>query len=278
MSIWDPEALWLKAKVFIDRANALEHGDPDFGLWSALSLELLARGALSKIHPALNADPRDERNLFYALGFPLVEHPRSIPAHSVYPRLEKLLPGFGKPQRDFCDYMGLLRNAELHTGDVAFARVNAGAWLPRFYAVCKVLCQHMGKSLTDLLGDQVGASAEQIVAAFANAQEKAVKDKVSAHKEAFDARPADERARLSAEAERQAVRLPLGTLKKPCPACGSSGILRGQLIKELEAVYEEGELLIDQEYLATDFRCLACGFASRHGRRGWARWRRPALH
>ena len=73
MAMWDTNDLWLKANVFIDKANTLDHNEPDFGLWSALALELLGRAALSNIHPALNADPKDERNLFYALGLHRVE-------------------------------------------------------------------------------------------------------------------------------------------------------------------------------------------------------------
>jgi len=259
MAMWDSEALWLKAKTFVDKANAVEHGNPDFGLWSSLALELLARAALTKIHPALNADPKDERNLFFSLGIQVVDQPRSLPAHSVYPRLETLVRGFEKPQRDFCDYMGLLRNVELHTGELAFASVNANSWLPRFYSVCKVLCESMGKTVTDFFGDNVGAAAEKTVAAFAKAQEKAVKDKVSKHRKDFEAKSAGERAKLTEQAALEANMLPLGVTADKCPACGSQGILRGNLIKELEPIYDEGELLVDQEYLATSFKCSACG-------------------
>lgn len=259
MAMWDRDALWLKAKTFIDKANALEHGDPDFGLWSALALELLCRAALSHIHPALNADPKDERNLFYGLGLPLVEQPRSLPAHSVYLRLEKLSPGFGKSQREFCDYMALQRNVEVHTGDLAFSRIDSGAWLPRFYSVCGLLCDSMGKTLKDFFGDDVGGSAEQVVAAFANAQEATVKKKISEHRKDFGSKPEEERARLALESELRSSIVRLGAIQRECPACGSTGLLTGELIKELEPVYEEGELLVDQEYLANEFQCFACG-------------------
>src|SRR5438128_2182406 len=112
MATWESNDLWLKAKTFIGRAHALDHDDPDVGLWSALALELLGRAALSHISPALNADPRDERNLFYALGLPGVEQPRSIPAHTVSARLERFIQGFGKPQGALFDYMALQRNIE----------------------------------------------------------------------------------------------------------------------------------------------------------------------
>jgi hypothetical protein len=259
MAMWDADALWLKAKVFIDKANALDHGNPDFGLWSSLALEFLGRAALSRIHPALNADPKNEENLFYALGIFLVEQPRSIPAHSVSARLGKLTPGFGKSQTAVFDYMALRRNVELHTGDLGFAGISTGTWLPGFYSACKVLCDSMGKTLADFLGPEAGAAAETIVAAFANAQEKAVKDKVSRHKKEFEAKPAEEQSKLKEEAERRTTMLRLGAVPHDCPACGSKGILTGKLIKQLEPVYEDGGLMVNLEYLAEEFRSFACG-------------------
>jgi predicted RNA-binding Zn-ribbon protein involved in translation (DUF1610 family) len=259
MAMWDTEALWLKARTYIDKANALEHDNPDFGLSSALALEFLGRAALSHIHPALNADPKDEKNLFYSLGLQLVEQPRSIPLHSVSARLENFIPAFVKPQRTVFDYMALRRNVELHTGDLGFVGVHADSWLPRFYAACKVLCESMGKTLADLFGGKVGSAAEKIVAAFANAQEKTVKDRISKHAKEFAAKPAEERKKLAEEAEARTMMLPLGRVAHDCPACGSQGILAGKLIKESEPVYEEGELLVKLEYLADEFRCPACG-------------------
>jgi hypothetical protein len=141
MAMWDANALWLKAKTFIDKANELEHSDSDFGLWSALALELLGRAALSNIHPALNADPKDEGNLFYTFGLSPAKQPRSIPAHSVAPRLEKFIKGFGTPQSAVFDYMAVRRNIEIHTGDLGFDGIQAGTWLPGFYSACKVLCE-----------------------------------------------------------------------------------------------------------------------------------------
>jgi hypothetical protein len=255
--MWDWDALWLKAKAAADRANSVELGHPDFGLWSAFALELLSRATLSKIHPSLNADPRDERNLFYALGFPVVEQPRSLPAHSVYLRLEKLVPGFGKSQRELCDYMALRRNSEIHTGDVGFSP-DTSAWLARFYGVCDILCTSLGKSLTDLFGPEVGDSANKIITAFASAQEKMVRDKISRHAKTFAEMPTEERQR-KALLSLLDPRLPRpGFAEHPCPACGSTGVVHGNLIKELEPVYADGELLVDQQYLASSFECPAC--------------------
>lgn len=152
--MWTSESLWLKAKTYMDRAVAKEQSDSEFPLLSSLSLELLARAALTKVHPALNADPQDYTNLLYAFGYNIKE-PRSIPLHSVFIRLEKLVAGFSKPQRDFCEYMALLRNQELHTGELAFDNLKSSKWLARFYEVTKVLCLFLDKTLEDYLGEEL---------------------------------------------------------------------------------------------------------------------------
>ena len=42
MSMWDWEALWLKAKKFIDKANEEDRDDPDFGCSQRWPLSFLA--------------------------------------------------------------------------------------------------------------------------------------------------------------------------------------------------------------------------------------------
>jgi hypothetical protein len=107
MKSWDSQGLWLKSKYFVDKANSFDHQSPEFPFWSSLALECLARAALTKIHPALNADPREDVNILYGFGFGLTAQPRSLPAHSVFIRLEKLVSAFGRTHRELCDFMAL---------------------------------------------------------------------------------------------------------------------------------------------------------------------------
>jgi hypothetical protein len=255
---WDSNALWLKAKAYISRANEHSHESPDFAFWSSLSLELLARAALTKIHPTLNADPREDVNLLYACGFAVTQQPKSLPVHAVFLRLEKTVEGFGKVQRELCDYVSLLRNEELHTAELAFDNLKASKWLPRFYDVCKILCAHLGKSLEDFVGSQVGPSAQQLIAALDKEVESSVKGKIAAHAKVFSGKPAEEQNKLRTLADARSRILPYSATARECPACKSKGVLRGELIKELKPIYENESLLIDDEFLAFEFRCPAC--------------------
>lgn len=259
MRMWDSHQLWLKAKAYADRANEIAHDNPEFPLWSALSLELLARAALTKVHPVLNADPRDTVSIMYACGLSVPGQPKSIPAHSVFLRLEKIVPGFSKAQREVCEFLALLRNQELHTSELAFANLKESKWLPRYYEVCKVLADFTGKTLVDLLGEDIGAIADSLITALERETESAVKKRIAQHAKDFGSQPENVREQLKLEAT-IAVKAPRqGTKRQTCPACGTDGVLSGTLIKELEPQYVDDRLFIDQEYLANEFQCLACG-------------------
>src|SRR5688572_19030289 len=124
MKAWDSKGYWLKAKYFMDKANDIGPKDKEFPFWSALALECLARAALTRIHPALNADPRQDTNLLAAFGFEVSAQPKSIPAHSVFLRLEKIIDQFGKTQRELCDFVSLLRNQHVHSAEMPYENLN----------------------------------------------------------------------------------------------------------------------------------------------------------
>jgi hypothetical protein len=259
MRSWDSEQLWHKAKAYVDRANEIEHSSPLFPLWSALAIELLARAVLTRFHPVLNADPRSDLNILYACGFDIAAQPRSLPAHSVFLRLEKVLPKFSKAQRELCDFLSLLRNQELHTADLAFDNLKESKWLPRFYEVCSILCDALGHNLEDFLGPDVGQAATKLITALEAEIVAEVKKNLEACAAAFRAKTPEEQELLRTNARTALLELQTDTARTPCPACQSEGVLEGTLIKELEPQFSEGTLYVDQEYLATRFRCLVCG-------------------
>ena len=60
---WDPDALFIKAKLFLN--HAMDDDSRQFdeqALWASLALELLAKAALAKVSPVLIAVPTEEGN------------------------------------------------------------------------------------------------------------------------------------------------------------------------------------------------------------------------
>jgi|SRR5882672_6470226 len=261
MKAWDSKGFWLKSKLAIDKANENDHGSAEFSFLSALALEYLARSALTKIHPTLNADPREDTNLLYACGFDVTAQPRSLPAHSVYLRLEKTVPGFGKTQRELCEFVALLRNQHVHTAELPYSNLKISKWLPRFYEVVKILNEFVGKTLKEFLGPAIAASAAKHIKTLGEGIKKTTKDKIAAHAKVFTSKNPTDQMKLKDVASIAAKLPPYNATSADCPACSGKGILSGELIKALAPVYSDEELLIDEIYLASDFSCLCCDLA-----------------
>lgn len=260
MQSWDSEGLWKKAKLFMDKANEHDHSSPEFAFFASLSVECLGRSALTKIHPVLNADPRDDSNILYACGYPFAK-PRSLPAHSVFIRLEKIIDSFQSHHREVCEFLALQRNAHVHTADLPYENLATDKWLARFYDTIGVLHNHLDKPLEQFIGQNGVDIAAELVKTLNAEVLKAVKAKIAAHQKVFASKAADEQEQLLAVAE-SGLAFPNSNQEVcGCPACGGKAALTGKRYKELSEQYADGELFMDVEYLSTAFLCKACGLA-----------------
>lgn len=259
MKSWDSKGLWLKSKLFVDSAKRHADTSPEFAFWSGLALECLARCALTHVHPALNADPREDANLIYAFGFDISRQPRSLPAHSVFLRLEKIIPEFGKEQRELCDYLALLRNQHLHSADIPYEQVKPSAWIARYFEVCKILNDFVGRSMEEYFGAELAGLGNQHISTLGEEVSGEVKRRIEEHIKIFRAMGEQDQAAAQGAA---AVATRIGrpnSDSRTCPACGSSGFLGGAPVRELEPTFSDGELLVERQFLATDYECLGCG-------------------
>jgi hypothetical protein len=258
--VWDSEQYWKKAVRYAEMASDPVRQAWERPFWLSLALEFLARASLTRIHPALNADPEGEgMNLLYAFGFELKGQPKSLPIHAVFVRLQKVLPeAFTKPRREFCDYFSNLRNQELHTSELPFESLSETKWLARCYDVCKILCEHLEKALTDLLGEEA-SSAEGLIKALKADKHSSVKSKIAAHKKVFEEKGEKERKLIvSQQATLSAGWIGMQT-KAVCPACESWARLHGTVERVSRPIYDDGELFVKNVVLANRMECKACG-------------------
>ena len=97
---YDHEALWIKAKLFLN--HAMDPGDvrpfEERALWASLALELLAKSALSRVSPLLIATPQEDgTNLLIAAGLVSGEARfHSISARTLFERCHKAFKPFNK--------------------------------------------------------------------------------------------------------------------------------------------------------------------------------------
>lgn len=261
---WDSRQYWLKSKAYQEKAVEVGRDAAERTFWRSLSLEHLLRCSLTKVHPALNADPQNEGlNLLYAFGFTIKGEPRSIPIHSVTARLERILHEFQKPHREFCDFMMLKRNEEVHTCELPFTILKETEWLPHYYEVCDILNRSVGKSLEEYLGREEAQTAAKMIRVRHSEKRAEIKKRVAAEREAFESLPPDEQSERAAAQRALAKGLLPPLTSTRCPACGSEARLVGAIEGTSEPTFKEGSFVVEQRFLASYLKCGACGLELR---------------
>ena len=258
---WDADALYLKAQRYFQRMSALDSDDWEHALWSGFTLEFLARAAIANISPALLAETdKNWSSLYHALGFTPTEEkfsPKSIATGEVFKRLSSILPDFTKEHEVFGILHTGRRNAELHSGELAFDGVKSSVWQPRFYQTCEVLLSSLGITLENFLGESEARIAKQLIAAAADDSAKAVKGEVEAHRRVWQAKGEAERSTLRSQALVWATRQ--AGHRVDCPACASQALVVGEPVSGPVQRLNDGQITETQEYLPNQFECIACG-------------------
>ncbi len=259
---WDAKALYNKSVRYIQHLPDLNNDAWEYALWSSLALELLGRAALSNVNPSLLADTDGKQwsSLYHSLGFSPTEKgfsPKSITVSEVFKRLQAIFNEFTKEDEAFCLQHTAKRNAELHSGELAFDGVKASIWQPNFFKACQVLLETMGESLENFIGIDEAKAARQMIVAAADKSAEAVKGDVDAHMKVWLAKNETERKTLADQAIIWATRH-YGH-RVSCPACSSQALLFGSPISAPTIKLVDGNIIEMQDRLPTNFECIACG-------------------
>lgn len=255
---WSSDTLLLKAQLYIEQMNSTVADEWKYGLWSALSLELLARAALAHISPVLLADAQNWRNIMHALGkAPTAKKftPTSIGTKEVLARLSELLPDFNQEVAGFCSKHIERRNAELHSGEIVFTGLGTAEWLPKFYRACKILLESMGKQLADVVSDP--ERALEMIASLDDAAAKAVDQDIKAHATVWSNKSEEERNSATLQATAWATRH--AGHRVSCLSCTSPAILHGSPSGPVSTSVGDDEVIQRQTMLPSAFECIACG-------------------
>ncbi|WP_329474981.1 hypothetical protein OG555_25045 [Kribbella sp. NBC_01484] len=264
---YDHEALWIKAKLFLNRAMDDEDARAfdERALWASLALELLAKAALARVTPALIADPSEDGiNLLIASG--LVEgDPRflSVRAKTIFSRCQRAFKPFNAKEAEI---FTSARNEYLHSSGIGFATIPPRAWWPRYWSLVIVLIAALEKELEEL----VGADRQQEVEDHLAQNTKNIEHRTETLIERAKLRLAQFRggtlpAKVAAEFRPGFDRTAGLRYREPetCPACGEMGTLEGDEVSNTEIEYEQVDdydfvptvtLTIESEF----FSCPTC--------------------
>lgn len=264
---YDHDALWLKAKVFLNRAMDEDESRSfdERALWASLALELLAKAALARLSPLLIAEPSEEGvNLLIASG--VIEGDAkfiSVRAKTIYARCQRAFKPFSSSEA------GMITNARneyLHSSGVGFAGIPPVAWWPRFWALASVLTTALEKEIADL----VGSDRAEIVEGHLAQNSKNIEHRTETLIERAKQRLVEYEsgrlpAKVAAEFKPGYDRTAGLRHRDPetCPACNAVGILEGDEVSNTEVTWEQvGEddfepsvvVTVEAEY----FSCANC--------------------
>ena len=257
---WDVSAFLTKAQRYAETMLKTDRDHWQFALWSSLTLEHLLRAALADFSPALLADAADWNNLFSALGYESRAKkfiPRSIATAEVIVRLTAIVPEFDSEISGFCKRHTSQRNAELHSGEIAFDGVKPSLWLPLFYKAAKVLLISVDMDLAFLFGEEEAKTAERLIEAHADEAAKAVQGTIHAHQVVWQKKDLAERDKLASQAKLWATRQ--RGHRVVCPACSSDAVVTGDSISAPQKTIIDDLITEKQEHLPSRFECIACG-------------------
>jgi hypothetical protein len=265
-SDWSNESLYTKAQLYMERALQSDRGRSLFPFWSSLSLELLGRAALSKIHPALIADPREGHNILHAFGYsPKKGVPKTIGAKTIFLRLQLIMPEFTEENEKFCQSFINMRNEELHTGTAIFEDFSTNIWLIDFYKAIKILLEFQGKSLEEFLGKQEAGIALEMISEENKELESKVKQKISKFRDVFNELEEAEKADRIEKAKKKnweyirSEKLNNKYKTVECPSCGNESLIIGKYISQSEPKVVEDAIEVHHNILPVGLRCFCCG-------------------
>ncbi|WP_045821455.1 hypothetical protein [Williamsia herbipolensis] len=152
---YDYEALWLKAKMFLNRAMDPDDTTRSFderALMATFALELLAKSALSRTSPVLIAEPtEDGSNLLVATGLLSGEAQFiTVRAKTIYSRCQKAFRPFNA---DEAGQFTAARNSYIHSGTAQFTNIPEDGWWPKFWRLALILNTATDHDLEELVGD-----------------------------------------------------------------------------------------------------------------------------
>ena len=272
MSAIEYEPLWNKSRTFIRRALVARDAGrfDDFCLWCAVSLELLGKAMLARVHPALVIDPQDADSLFLACGKAFTVDPRTIIAKTVFARIARLSKDFDKTQVAFCMLMMGRRNADLHSGELPYEGLNPDTWASKFWRAAELMLQANDMSLNDWVGEVEAARAAELINLASTVLEQAVEARIETHRVRFEEAYATDESKTQVRQQARGGRLVRAMdfgkhagdtlMSETCPACQCDGLLSADRWTEEEGQidWEAGIEIVKVHYTTLAYRCGVC--------------------
>lgn len=233
MPVPDHADLWVKAKLFINRA-LVSDGSRDFeerAFWAAAALELLAKAALARVSPLLIIPPDAEgKNVLAALGVIVYDGSpiETVPAKALWARSERAFRPFAQKEASL---ISAGRNEYVHGSGTGLPNMPETVWWGRYWNLASILVVALDQDLEAF----VGSSRLSQVEGYLQGHKAHIKEHVDSllarsqqrltqrDNPAIAAGLRDELARAQDLTASLMYEYP-----QDCPACDAIGLLEGE--------------------------------------------------
>ncbi|WP_447586892.1 hypothetical protein [Microbacterium lacticum] len=236
---FDPDGLWIKSKLFINRALDANREFEEQAFWACSALELLGKCALAKVSPLLIANPVDDGNSLLVASGLTQGNATSVQAKAIWSRCQRAFKPFSEGE---ARKLSVGRNEYIHAAGVGFDAVPAHAWWPRYWSQVVILLNHMGL----LVDDYVDRSHVALVNAALATRKETVRQQLEARIERSRTMLSQYRtgtlsARQLKEWDLKAQYPTSHHSYTECPACGAEANLYGDEIVDMNVIYGSGD-------------------------------------
>lgn len=263
---WDSEALWTKARLFINRAMEESRDFDEQAMWATLALEILGKAALARVNPVLIANPTEDGvNALAAAG--LVEGAtrfKSIQAKTVYSRCQRSFKPFDGTA---ATVMAESRNEYLHASTASFTDLPQDVWWGLFWAQAHILVEACEQDIHGFVGAARQVVVEEYLAKSQEHISKLLESRLERARRRLEQLSSGQLSVKETERLKRikdfSARLKYST-DHECPACGSGGTLEGSDASDIdEQIINYNP--VDYEVILTGtveteyFSCNECG-------------------
>lgn len=260
---FDSDGLWMKARLFINRALDFSTEFEEGAFWACCALELLGKCALARVNPLLIAMPTDDGiSLLAASG--VIEDSDSfvsIPAKAIWARCARAFRPFN---RDEARELSLGRNSYLHSASIGFDVIPPESWWPRFWAQASILVAHCGRDIEELVGETRAKEVERhLETNRANLDRRLQSLLENARLRLKLHESGNMSGRMRSEWERATNPMFGWThrVSAECPACGGDAMIGGDYVLERRAEHDSHDwdiLTVTLTVATSEFYCDTC--------------------
>lgn len=224
MNPFDRDGLWLKAKLFVNKALDPDREFEEQAFWACSALELLGKAALANVSPLLVASPTDDgKSLFVAAGLSATTEATSVQGKAVWARCGKAFRPFDESE---AKKLTLGRNEYIHSAGLGFDALPPRVWWQSYWGQVILLLRHLNRELADFVEPGSVAQVEAHLAARRDSISQQLEARLESARTGLRQHEAGTLSgRAAAEWLRWTLPQALYSSEADCPACAEPAVL-----------------------------------------------------